>query len=149
MKLAGHWLLSNQGELTGVSDVEQTRQFLLAEQPLGPNNTRAQLEVPITMVEVPATVAQGTAGIGGAEAPQSFSLPTPLHEDRGPQGAHLAHLVAHRMGQGGLSGVHQMTQGTMTRTTIQMKTHQTQKGLARGDVLVAKAKANQGQLDQM
>jgi len=149
VKLARHWLLYNQGELTGVEDVEQTRQFLLAGQQLAPNNTRAELEVPITTVEVPETVAQGTAGIGGAEAPQSFSLPTPLQEDQGPQGAPLDPLVAHRMGQGGLSGVHQMTQGTMTRTTIQMKTHQTQKGLARGDVLVAKAKANQGQLDQM
>ena len=85
MKLAGHWLLYNQGELTGVADVEQTRQFLLAGQQLAPNNTRAELEVPITIVEVPETVAQGTAGIGGAEAPQSFSLPTPLQEDRGPQ----------------------------------------------------------------
>ena len=129
--------------------MERTRHFLLAGSQLPPNNNRAGLEEPVTTVKVLEMAAQRMAGIGGAGAPQSFSLPTPLQEDRGPQGGALAHLVAHRMGQGGLSGVHQTTQGTTTRTTIQQKTLQTQKGLALGDALVAKAKADQGQLDQM
>ena len=124
--------------------MEQILQSLLAEPQLGPNNHRAGLEGPVALVKVLETAAQNLTGIGGAKAPQSSSLPTPLQEDRGPQGALLAllevqesHLVAH-----------QTTQGTMTKMIIQQTTPQSPKGPELGDALEAKARADQGQLEQ-
>ena len=142
MKPAKLWLLCNQSESTGAADVEQILQSPLAEPQLALNNHRAGLEGPVTLIKALETA--NLTGIGGAEALQSSSLPTLPQEDLAPQGAHLALLEV----QESPLVAYQMTQGTMTKKTTQQTIPQSLKGLDLGDALGAKAKADQGQLEQ-
>ena len=141
MKPAKLWLLCNQSESTGAADVEQILQSLLAEPQLAPNNHRAGLEGAVILGKVLETA--NLTGLGGAKVPQSSSLPTRLQEELGPQGVLQAPLEV----QESPLVVHPMTQGTTTMTTRQT-TPQSLKGPDLGDALEAKAKADQGQLEQ-
>ena len=120
----------------------QTPQSLLAEPQLGLISHRVGLEKPCTLGRVQETAS--TTGPGDAKAPQSFSLPTHLQLELDPQVALLAPLEAQENPLVDLP----MTQETMATMTTRHTTLQSPKGPDLGDALEAKAKADQGQLEQ-
>ena len=120
----------------------QIPQSLLAEPQLGLSNHRVGLERPGTLGRVQEKA--NTTGPGDAKAPQSSSLPTHLQLEVDPQVALLTPSGAQENPSVDL----QMTQETMATVTIRHTTLQSPKGPYLGDALEAKAKADQGKLEQ-
>ena len=122
--------------------MEQIPQFPLVGPQLGFGNHRARLEKPGALGRVQETAS--TTGPGDAKAPQSSSLPTHLQLEMDPQVVLLTPSGAQENPSVDL----QMTQETMATVTIRHTTLQSPKGPDLGDALEAKAKADQGQLEQ-
>ena len=122
--------------------MEQIPQFPLVGPQLGFGNHRARLEKPGTLVRGQETAS--TASPGDGEAPQSFSLPTHPQLEVDPQVTLLTPSEAQENPSVDLP----TTQETMAMVTIRHTTLQSPKGPDRGDAQEAKAKADQGKLEQ-